>query len=195
MHSLGGIVRRIRVKWIMGRAAPWHDGLIPRWFNKRATRDAFALTMSDAFHWHRACACQPPLADPDGPYVCVSGKGAEGEWAAAWLGWLARTHLEPRGVTILGAPSRRLIEVQIGPQDTAGVEALRRAIAAGPISDEPAPQPPESLWTRRYRCGRIWPLGTSIRHRQGRPRRGMSLRFDQAGAGRGRTAPDRRGLR
>lgn len=64
-----------------------------------------------------ASLCEPT---PSATTSWSVGRGVEGDWAASWLAWLARTHLEPRGVTIVAAPSRRLLEVQIAPEDAAG---------------------------------------------------------------------------
>lgn len=59
-------------------------------YNKRGPSGTFALTISDAYHWHRGCPCAPA----DHPHTG---------------------------------------------------EVPRTAVVAGPLTDEPVPEPPESL--------------------------------------------------
>ena len=95
------------------------------------------MTATNAYDWHRACSCQSPK--PAG-WRQIRGRGAEGEWASAWLDWLWRTHIEPRGFRLRGRPSKRMLEVDIA--DAWGLSELQRAIASAPSSQEAAPKPP-----------------------------------------------------
>jgi hypothetical protein len=105
------------------------------WRSKRP-QDAYVLSVTNAFFWHRECTCQ--RVKPAG-WRQISGKGEEGTWASAWLQWLWRTHLEPRGLKMVGESGGRTIDLMV---DEDGVPALKDAIAAGPLEDEAAPDPP-----------------------------------------------------
>jgi hypothetical protein len=129
-----------------GRAVtPNYDAVVSEPFrNKRANR-AYALTMTHAFfEIHPACPCQVPK-----PYQwCqVSGKGEEGAWSVAWMSWLWRTHLEPRGWTSFDSPSPRVIDVVI--DGSRNVERLLSDITSGPIAADDAPQPPWDITRSR----------------------------------------------
>jgi hypothetical protein len=108
---------------------------VTTWRNKRP-HGAYALTASNAFYWHAGCPCQDrkPAA-----WRQISGKGAEGSWAAAWLEWLWRTHLAPRGVQRVDTSGKRTLDLSVDDNDIA---ALRAAISAGPKVLESAPTPP-----------------------------------------------------
>lgn len=113
------------------------------WRNKRP-HGAYALTASNAFHWHADCPCQDPKP---AAWRQVSGKGREGSWASEWLDWLWRTHLEPRGFKCIGKSGRRGLDLVVAVGD---VGALRSAIASGPLIDGAAPTPPfDPLDSRR----------------------------------------------
>ncbi|CCH90678.1 protein of unknown function [Modestobacter italicus] len=111
----------------------------PGWFNKRPG-GAYALTASDAYWWHSACPCE---RSSPGHWRQISGRGDEGAWAAAWLDWLWRTHLQPRGFQRAGAPADRVLDLSLSKP--ADLDRLRQAMTAGPASEnEPAPPPPFS---------------------------------------------------
>ena len=106
------------------------DGLVP-------------LTANEAWRWHQACPCQERRKKPWMPLV--KGRGREGDWASAWLAWLWRTHIEPRGFKLVGHPSSRVMEVQGEPDDAGFHERMKAAIQSGPVLGEEAPPPPAHL--------------------------------------------------
>ena len=108
----------------------------PGWFNKRPG-GAYALTATDAYWWHGACPCEPAAGHR---WRQVSGRGEEGTWAEAWLEWLWRTHLEPRGFRRSGKSGHRVLDLNLSEQTD--VERLRQAVIAGPSIMETAPVPP-----------------------------------------------------
>lgn len=110
--------------------------------NKRGEQ-SFALSVSDAYEWHRRCPCQPPRCSP---WTLIGGKGDSGAWAAEWMAWLWRTHLEGRGFILLGTPSRRVLDLRDEHDDEAAMFArVAEAVRTGALADEPAPEPPPHL--------------------------------------------------
>jgi hypothetical protein len=105
------------------------------WFNKRP-EGAFALTATDAFWWHAACPCNPSTRN----WRQIQGRGEEGAWATAWLDWLWRTHLEPRGFVLVEKSGHRILDIRMS--DEGALARLREAVTAGPVVVEPEPIPP-----------------------------------------------------
>jgi hypothetical protein len=120
-----------------------------RFRNKRGDRDTYALSVTHAYDWHHRCPCQSPRP---AVWVQVRGRDDEGAWATAWLDWLIRTYLVPRGFVVVARPSARVIDVHLPGDDDAG-PALVAAIQAGNLSEEAAPEPPSSMWDRRPAIG------------------------------------------
>ena len=65
--------------------------------------------------------------------------------ASSWLSWLARTHLEPRGIVVLGHPSPRVLDIELPTDDGDALNALKAAVKGGALAIETMPAPPARL--------------------------------------------------
>lgn len=115
-----------------------------RFRNKRGDRDTYGLSVTHAYDWHRRCPCQGPRP---ASWVQVRGRGDQGTWAAAWLEWLVRSHLSPRGYTVVGRPSVRVVDVRL-PVGDGATRTLLAAIRGGNLTGEEPPLPPVDMWDR-----------------------------------------------